>query len=89
MEQSSNLKSYVETKNMMKKAVFWVVSPCSQVEVHRQFRGPCCLHLNGDEAARTFEASVNFYQKTAIFGYTAVRILNPALNQIIFYLYKH
>jgi hypothetical protein len=27
-----------------KTAVFWVVAPCSLVEVYRRFRGPCCLH---------------------------------------------
>jgi hypothetical protein len=25
----------------MKMAVFWVVAPCSLVEVHQHFRGPC------------------------------------------------
>jgi hypothetical protein len=28
----------------MKIAVFWVVGPCSLVEVYRRFRGACCLH---------------------------------------------
>jgi hypothetical protein len=27
-----------------KIAVFWVVAPCSLVEVYQRFRGPCCLH---------------------------------------------
>jgi hypothetical protein len=27
-----------------KTAVFWVVAPCSLVEVYQRFRGPCCLH---------------------------------------------
>jgi hypothetical protein len=30
-------------------AVFWVVAPCSPVEVYRRFRGPCCFHHQGDE----------------------------------------
>jgi hypothetical protein len=25
-------------------AVFWVVAPCSLIEVYRRFRGACCLH---------------------------------------------
>jgi hypothetical protein len=29
-------------------AVFWVVVPCSLVEVYQRFRGPCCLHHQGD-----------------------------------------
>jgi hypothetical protein len=32
-----------------KMAVFWVVAPCSLVEVYQRFRGPCCLHYQGDE----------------------------------------
>jgi hypothetical protein len=32
----------------MKIAVFWVVAPCSLVEVYQRFRGPCCLHHQGD-----------------------------------------
>jgi hypothetical protein len=27
-----------------KMAVFWVVAPCSLVEVYQRFRGPCGLH---------------------------------------------
>jgi hypothetical protein len=52
-------------------AVFWVVAPCSLVEVYQRFRGPSCLHHQGDEfialmmeAARTSENLVNFYQTT-------------------------
>jgi hypothetical protein len=50
----------------MKMAVFWVVAPCSLVEVYQRFRGPCCLHHQIAlmmEAARTSETVV----KTAIF----------------------
>jgi hypothetical protein len=32
----------------MKIAVFWAVAPCSLVEVYQRFRGPCCLHHQGD-----------------------------------------
>jgi hypothetical protein len=31
-----------------KMAVFWVVAPRSLVEVYQRFRGPCCLHHQGD-----------------------------------------
>jgi hypothetical protein len=27
-----------------KMAVFWVLAPCSLVEVYQRFRGPCYLH---------------------------------------------
>jgi hypothetical protein len=29
-------------------AVFWVVAPCSLVEIYQRFRGPSCLHHQGD-----------------------------------------
>jgi hypothetical protein len=48
-------------------AVFWVVAPCSLVEVYENFIGPCCLHHYGTvliEAASTSETLVNFYQTT-------------------------
>jgi hypothetical protein len=32
-------------------AVFWVVAPCSLVEVYQRFRGPCCLHHQGDRSS--------------------------------------
>jgi hypothetical protein len=32
----------------MEMAVFWVVTPCSLLEVYRRFRGACCLHHLGD-----------------------------------------
>jgi hypothetical protein len=50
--------------------VFWVVAPCSLVEVYQRFRGLSCLHHQGDkwrmmmEAARISETLVNFYQTT-------------------------
>jgi hypothetical protein len=33
----------------MKMDVFWVVALCSQAEVYHCFRGPFCLHHQGDE----------------------------------------
>jgi hypothetical protein len=30
-------------------AVFWVVAPCSLIEVYQRFRGTCCLHPQGDD----------------------------------------
>jgi hypothetical protein len=59
----------VLTVARMMTTVFWIVAPCSLVEVYRRFRGPCCLHHQGDEslimeAASTPETSVNVYQTT-------------------------
>jgi hypothetical protein len=54
----------------MKIAVFWVVAPCSQVEVYQRFRGPCCLHHQGETSTRLHGATT---QKTAIFDYKLVK----------------
>jgi hypothetical protein len=40
------------TNSDIKMAVFWVVAPCSLVEVYHRFRGPCCLNHQGDETHR-------------------------------------
>jgi hypothetical protein len=41
-------------------AVFWVVAPCSLVEVYRRFRGICCLHHQDYNNGGTSETSVKF-----------------------------
>jgi hypothetical protein len=33
--------------DVIKMAIFWVVAPCSLLEVCQRFRGPCCLHHQG------------------------------------------
>jgi hypothetical protein len=35
-------------------AVFWVVAPCSLVEVYQRFRGTCCLHHQGYRPMRRY-----------------------------------
>jgi hypothetical protein len=37
----------------MKMTDFWVVAPCSLIEVYRRFRGACCLHYTGDSSLST------------------------------------
>jgi hypothetical protein len=50
MQKWKNLVVFeVLTEVSMKMAVFWVVAPCSLAEVYQRFRGPCCLHHQGDE----------------------------------------
>jgi hypothetical protein len=34
------------------QTAFWVVAPCSLVEVYRRFRDACCLHLQGKHKFR-------------------------------------
>jgi hypothetical protein len=50
----------------MKIAVFWVIAPCSLLDVYRRFRGACCRHHQGNvwrmDIAGTYETSVNLYQ---------------------------
>jgi hypothetical protein len=33
---------------MFQVEVFWVVMPCNVVVGYQCFRGPCCLHLQGE-----------------------------------------
>jgi hypothetical protein len=40
-------------------AVFWVVAPCSLVEVYQRFRGPCCLHYQGDSPVSYLKLGVD------------------------------
>jgi hypothetical protein len=35
---------------MFKVEVFWVVMPCSVMVGYQHFRGPCCLHVQGEVA---------------------------------------
>jgi hypothetical protein len=35
-----------------KMAAFWVVAPCSLVEVYLRFRGPCCVHRPDDGGSK-------------------------------------
>jgi hypothetical protein len=73
VKKDNSVKFQVVTAVSMMMTVFWDVAPCCFAEVYRRFRGPCCLHHQGDEsgvialmmvAASTSETSVNFYQTT-------------------------
>jgi hypothetical protein len=50
-------------------AVFWVTAPCSLVEVYQRFRGPCCLHHQGDRPAYNLN---NFITRESIISYHAL-----------------
>jgi hypothetical protein len=41
---NSPLKLESVNKKRSKMTVFWVVAPCSLVEVYQRFRGPCCQY---------------------------------------------
>jgi hypothetical protein len=59
----------VLTAASMKMAVFWVVAPCSLVDVYQRFRGPCCLHHQGMALTRLHGATT---QKITIFCHTFI-----------------
>jgi hypothetical protein len=40
-----------------KVGVFWFVAPCSLVEVYR-FRGPCCLHYQGEDSYLLYSSCI-------------------------------
>jgi hypothetical protein len=42
----------VLTAASVKMAAFWVVAPCSLVEVYQRFRGTCCLHRPDDGGSK-------------------------------------
>jgi hypothetical protein len=41
-------------------AVFWVMTPCSDVVGYRRFGGPYCLHLQGEFSGAWVEIQVKF-----------------------------
>jgi hypothetical protein len=46
--QVSSVRFQVFTAASMKMAVFWIVVPCSLVEVYQCFRGACYFHHHGN-----------------------------------------
>jgi hypothetical protein len=63
---------------------FWVVAPCSLVEVYRQFIGVYCFHRQDDnplmEAVRTSDTSINLYQITQFNNPTDTHLLLTAVR---------
>jgi len=42
--------------------VFWVVTPCNVVVGYQRFRGPCCLHLQGEDGGVTIQTASPWVQ---------------------------
>jgi len=40
------------SKAVLQFEVFWVVTQCRVVVGYHRFRGPCCLHLQGEDSCR-------------------------------------
>jgi hypothetical protein len=49
IDNCNEVRFQVVTGASMKMAVFWVVAPCSLVEVHLRFTDAFCLHHQCDE----------------------------------------
>jgi hypothetical protein len=77
LEMSSTflLGSEVLTAASTKMAVFWVVAPCRLVEVYQRFRGPCCLHHQGNDYSSRLHGATT--QKTTIFVIFLLFFLAP------------
>jgi len=44
----SNPRNNNKDKKWAQVEIFWVIRPCSVVVGYQRFRGPCCLHLQGE-----------------------------------------
>jgi hypothetical protein len=56
----------VLTAASMKMGVFWVVAPCSLVEVYRHFRDTGCLQYRPDDGGSKYLLNVNEPDYTAL-----------------------
>jgi hypothetical protein len=76
---------YHPSDYVFKVAVFWVVAPCSLVEVYRHFRGACCLHHQGKDLWNVGKLLRDgaTTQKTAVFILAAVKTSNPTYYLLI------
>jgi hypothetical protein len=74
----------------LEMAVFWVVAPCSMVEVYQRFRGPCDDRPDDGGSKDLWNVGIllPYYtaltQKTAIFVLTAVRTSNPTCIHFLY-----
>jgi hypothetical protein len=72
-----------------KMAVFYVVGPCSLVDVYQRFGGACCLHHHRPDdrgtwylwnVSKLYQSTRRYTtQKTAIFVLTSARTSNPTV----------
>jgi hypothetical protein len=71
----------------MKMAVFWAVAPCSLVEVYQRFRGPCCLHHQGDYCLKYIWCTLHDVSRglcTPVFTWLGIIILTDLLLLSLF-----
>jgi len=60
MPSTANFEDFMTV--MIQVKVFWDVILCSMVVVYQHFRGPYCLHLQGE--AQTSEMLVYYHNST-------------------------
>jgi hypothetical protein len=66
-------------------AVFWVVAPCSLVEVYRRFRGACCLHHQCDRHVKLNAYETPLKKEVTVPG--AITWVRKIINDY-FYLFQ-
>jgi len=63
---------------MFQVEVFWVVTPCSDVAGYQRFRGPCCIHLQGEDGSSMVPQIVGTLPR----HYTASQPRRPLLDGV-------
>jgi hypothetical protein len=58
----------------MKTTVFWVVAPCSLIEVYQRFKGPCCLHHLALQPRREAFSYTQPWEKILLNMYSGARL---------------
>jgi hypothetical protein len=70
----------------MKMTAFWDTALCSLVEIHRGFKGACCLYHQGDYHHSDNHDAIS--QKVTIFGYSAfVKCVSKWAEMNYYYYY--
>jgi hypothetical protein len=54
--------------------VFWVVAPCSLVEVYQRFRGPCCLHHQGARCYNPEDSHLHTHRRENFRSYLGFKL---------------
>jgi hypothetical protein len=50
----------------IQEEVFWIVTPCRVVVRYQRFKGPCCLHLQGEVKMGGRKSSEPMYSTTTL-----------------------
>jgi hypothetical protein len=83
---TSHSIALILTTVSLKMAVFWVVAPCSLVEVYQRFKGPCCRHHQSDELLIPEASHLRTHRRENLKSYLVS--LKSAVQQKRTYTYK-